>query len=243
MEVFLMPPLSLFALCAIGLVLRKRRPRVARGLVIGSVTALVLLCVPWIAAMLLRSLQSEDALDLGHLDGRAQAIVVLGGDVNPYAPEFGGPTVGPLSLERVRYAAVLARATSLPVLTSGGVTQKNAPPLSEMMKRVLEREYRVEVRWSERLSGNTRANAERSAEILKGAGIARVYLVTHAWHMPRAKAAFEAAGLEVVPAPTAFRAWPSLSFGSFLPSARSLRESQWALHEWIGRAWYACGGA
>ena len=237
-----MPPLSLFALCAIGLLLRKRRPRLGWTLAIGSVATLVSLCVPWVAAFLLRSLQSEPALDLEHLDSRARAIVVLGGDVNPYAPEFGGATVGPLSLERVRYTALLARATSLPVLVSGGITQKGAPSLAEMMKRALEREFKVDVRWSERNSGNTRANAERSAEILKKDGIARVYLVTHAWHMPRAKAAFEAAGLEVVHAPTAFRAWPSMAVAAFLPSARSLRESQWALHEWIGRVWYACGG-
>lgn len=237
-----MPPLSLFALAAIGWMLRKRRRKLARGLMVGSASALVLMCVPWVAATLLRSLQSYPALDTEHLDKSAQAIVVLGGDVNPYAPEYGGPTVGALSLERLRYAAFLSRASGLPVLVSGGVTQRGAPPLAEMMERALEREFRVEVRWVEKLSGNTRANAERSAELLKSDKVTRVFLVTHAWHMPRAKAAFEAAGLEVVPAPTAFRAWPRFSVGSFLPSARSLRESEWALHEWIGRAWYALGG-
>jgi uncharacterized SAM-binding protein YcdF (DUF218 family) len=57
--------------------------------------------------------------------------------------------------------------------------------------------------------------------------------------MPRARAAFEAAGIAVVPAPTAFRARAPLAPMSFVPSARALRESQWAFHEWIGRAWYA----
>ena len=167
-----MPPLSLFALCAIGLVLRKRRPRVGWSLVLGSVATLVLLCVPWVAAGLLNSLQSEPALDLEHLDARARAIVVLGGDVNPYAPEFGGPTVGPLSLERVRYTAFLARATSLPVLVSGGITQKGAPSLAEMMKRALEREFKVDVRDAEgrrdhaRLPGHPRlAHAARQGRV------------------------------------------------------------------------------
>ena len=39
---------------------------------------------------------------------------------------------------------------------------------------------------------------------LEAAGVRRILLVTHAMHMKRARDAFEAAGLEVVPAPTAW---------------------------------------
>ena len=239
LDVFLMPPLALFAAAAIGLLLRRKRKRLGNTLVYGAVAALVLLCVPYISASLLVSLQSEPALALDSKDAKAGAIVVLGGDVSPYAPEYGGATVGPLSLERVRYAAELARRTQLPLLTSGGVTQRGAPALAELMKRALERDFGIPCRWAEADSGNTQTNAEHSATILRGANVTRIYLVTHAWHMPRARRAFEAAGLEVIAAPTGFRAWPALRVASFLPSARSLRESSWALHEWLGRAWYA----
>ena len=67
----------------------------------------------------------------------------------------------------------------------------------------------------------------------------RCYVVTHAWHMPRALAAFEAAGLEPVPAPTVFRAGPRAHVTEVLPSAKALRETQLAAHEWIGRVFYA----
>lgn len=234
-----MPPLLMFWVAAVGLVLRRKRRRLGNALAIGSLLALIALCVPFVSASLLVSLQTEPALTPERFDPKAGAIVVLGGDVNPYAPEYGGPTVGPLTLERVRYAAELARQTKLPVLTSGGIIQRNAPALADLMKRTLERDFGVAARWAESQSGDTRGNATHSAAILRGAGVSRVYLVTHAWHMPRARAALEAAGLEVVPAPTAFRAWPAFRLASFLPSARSLRESSWALHEWLGRVWYA----
>jgi uncharacterized SAM-binding protein YcdF (DUF218 family) len=242
MEALVMPPLALFCAAAIGLVLRRKRKRLGNALVAVSIAVLVLLCVPFVSASLLVSLQSEPALTPERLDAKAGAIVVLGGDVNPYAPEYGGPTVGALTLERVRYAAELARQTKLPVLTSGGVVQRNAPALADLMKRTLERDFGIDVRWAEAHSADTAGNAEDSAAILREAKISRIYLVTHAWHIPRARAAFERRGLEVVPAPTAFRAWPAMRLASFLPSARSLRESQWALHEWIGRVWYAISG-
>jgi uncharacterized SAM-binding protein YcdF (DUF218 family) len=95
------------------------------------------------------------------------------------------------------------------------------------------------VRWTEERSANTRQNIAFAAEILRAEGIDTVLLVTHAWHMPRAVAECERAGLRALPAPTCFRAWPPLELTSFWPSERALRESTWALHEWVGRAWYA----
>ncbi len=237
-----MPPLSLFLATALGLVLRRWKKRLGTAIACGAAIVLVLLCMPWVSAWLLASLQTEPPLAREPRDLRAGAIVVLGGDVQPHAPELGGPTVGPLTLERLRYAAELARTTGLPVLATGGVIHPGGPSLAELMARSLERDFQIEARWTEESSKNTRENALGSAAILEEQRIERAYLVTHAWHMPRARAAFEAAGLEVVPAPTAFRAPPTVEPMSFVPSARSLRESQWAIHEWIGRAWYAVGG-
>jgi uncharacterized SAM-binding protein YcdF (DUF218 family) len=239
LEALVIPPLPLFLAMALGLALAARRRRAGLALFGAAFATLVLLCVPLVSANLLRSLQSAAPLAADTDGGGAQAIVLLSADAGGPAPELGGAGIGPLSLERARYAAHLARATGLPVLTSGGVTVARQPPLGRTLARLLEDELDVPVRWVEDGSGDTRANARRSAAILLPAGVRRVLLVTHAWHMPRARAEFVRAGLEVVPAPTGFRAAPALEPGSFVPSARSLRESAWALHEWIGRAWYA----
>jgi uncharacterized SAM-binding protein YcdF (DUF218 family) len=56
--------------------------------------------------------------------------------------------------------------------------------------------------------------------------------------MPRAKASFAAAGLEVVPAPTGFT--PPFNFNptNLIPSAGALSQSTSAFYELIGRLWY-----
>jgi uncharacterized SAM-binding protein YcdF (DUF218 family) len=230
--------LSLFVLGAIGLVCMRRYPRLGRWLTGIAGALLLLLSLPFVAAALLKSLEGTPVIATALLDPKAQAIVVLGADARPFAPDYDGSTVGELSLERIRYAAHLARATKLPILTSGGTMPHVVRPLAELMADALEKDFQLPVRWREVMSHDTRQNARRSAEILLADGIHRVYLVTHAWHMPRARKEFESAGLEVVAAPTGMRNWPPFDFGAFLPSARALRESSFAVHEWIGAAWY-----
>ena len=80
-----------------------------------------------------------------------------------------------------------------------------------------------------------------SAAILRDADIQRVVLVTQAFHMPRAVRLFRSAGLEVVPAPTNFITGGDTVIGplSFVPRINALRNSYYALHEWLGIAWLA----
>jgi uncharacterized SAM-binding protein YcdF (DUF218 family) len=233
----LTPPLSLLVLAAIGAALRRRRRRLGNALIAAALALLVLLSLPLVSALLLRSLQTEPAL--AALDPRCGAIVVLAADASVEAPEYGGATVGPMTLERVRYGAHLARATGLPLLVSGGSPRRGLAPLAQTMKEVLEDELGLAVRWVEPRSETTRDNARLSAEMLRRDGVERVYLVTHAWHVPRARSELERQGLAVVPAPTGFRAAPTWGWATFAPSAKALRESAWAAHEWLGRLWYA----
>src|SRR5205085_6891262 len=51
-------------------------------------------------------------------------------------------------------------------------------------------------------SKNTAENGAFSRDVLATRGIQRVLLVTSAYHMPRAVAAFRRAGLQVSPSPT-----------------------------------------
>lgn len=234
-----LPPLGLFLWIAVGLLVARRRPRLGRALAGAGALALVAASIPFVSAALLISLQSHAPLRPEGPLPDAEAIVVLGGDYVPLAPELGRSVPAALSHERLIYAAALHRRTSLPILVTGGRLIPGTPPLGAVMRRSLVEDYRVPVRWVEDEALNTHGNAEGAAEILVADGVRRVLLVTHAWHMPRALAAFEAAGLEAIPAPTGLRLWPPLAVGSFLPSARSIQESFWGVHEWLGRAWYA----
>jgi uncharacterized SAM-binding protein YcdF (DUF218 family) len=242
MDALLMPPLSCLLLAGMGVLLWRRRPRLARVALSLAAAMLTFLSLPLVSGHLLRSLQPEHALDLGTLEPSAQAILVLAGDTQFEAPEYGGATCGPLTLERLRYAARLARETGLPLCASGGPPRRGEVPHAEMMKLALERDFGVAVRWVEPWSGTTRENLRLSKVVLAEQGLSRVLLVTHAWHMPRALEEARRHGLDAVAAPTGFRSRPGLLEGSsWVPSAKALRESAWAFHEWIGRAWYALG--
>ena len=152
----------------------------------------------------------------------ADAIVILGGGSHPASPEYGGDTVNSTTLERLRYGARLYRLTHLPVLVTGGNPRGYAEAEAALMRLVLETEWNMPVRWSDDQSHDTAENARKSFAILKPAGITRIYLVTHAWHMPRAQAAFEYAGFAVIPAATSYTTDDVRSPGDFVPNANEI---------------------
>ncbi len=125
------------------------------------------------------------------------------------------------------------------MLASGGLGTNDSAPLASLLAATLVQDYGVKAKWQETRSANTAENAIYSAEILGKAGIKRVFLVTHAWHMKRARAAFLANGIAVIPAPTAFygRARDN-SWTELIPTTTALRMSGFALHEIIGSQWY-----
>jgi uncharacterized SAM-binding protein YcdF (DUF218 family) len=233
----LLPPLNLLLMATAGLLLWRKRPRLGRGLVWTAFALLWLLSTPWVSLGMLRMLEDTPS----PLDTRTQtadAIVVLGAGTYLNAPEYGADTVGGGGLARLRYAAKLQRETGKPVLVTGGKPQGNTLSEAAQMKAVLEDEFHVPVKWTEGESTNTFENAQLSRKILEAQGIRRIYLVTHAWHMPRAAMAFRAAGFEVVPAATVYTLPGPLTLLDFVPAADALDGSSRALHEFIGMLWY-----
>jgi len=154
------------------------------------------------------------------------------------APEYAGDTVSSTTLVRLRYGAKLYRDIKKPVLLSGGMPQGHAISEAMQMKKVLEQEFNIPAQWIEEESANTLESARNSYRLLHQSGIKRIYLVTHAWHMPRSLRAFQAAGFEVIPAPTAFTTRNKADLLAFVPSAGALQDSQIFLHEAIGMLWY-----
>lgn len=240
LKLIVVPPLCLYLAIAAGCLLWKRRPRLAFGLIAASVGLLVLLSMPWIAGRLQASLEPTPTtpFDAATVAGDAQAIVVLGGDGSSFAPEFEGAEVGPLTLERVRLAARLGRETGLPILVTGGPPRRGESALARRMAKLLGDEHGLTARWIEPHAADTRDNAEFSARLLRADGIERVVVVTHAWHLKRALEAFERAGLHARGAGTGGQAPSAFEWRGLWPSARGLQRSSWALHEWIGVAWY-----
>ncbi len=230
----LLPPGILILAIAGGLVLRRAQPRLGLGLLAGGLAGLYVLSMPLTADFMLsrwERLPAEPA-------GGAAAIVVLGGGKAHRAPEYGGDTVRGATLVRLRYAARLHRRTGLPVLVSGGSPEGGPQSEAELMQRTLQDEFAVPVRWVEGGSATTLDNARLSYRMLAAENIRAIHLVTHAWHMPRARLAFEHAGFRVIPAPTAFTTGFRITVLDMLPDARALRDSALFFHEVIGTLWY-----
>jgi uncharacterized SAM-binding protein YcdF (DUF218 family) len=208
-----------------------RRWKIINGALAASCLAvLMLLSLPVVGNTLLASLDRYPPISQDELKN-AQAIVILGGGIYRDAPEYGGDTVGRSSLERLRYGVRLARGSKLPVLVSGGAPAGNRPE-AELMRDALEQDFGIKARWVETASRNTSENASGSAPFLKRAGISRIVLVTHSWHLPRAVPLFEREGFVVIPAPTNFATYSMSDPQSFLPGDGS--ESRQAAREYLG---------
>ncbi|MGO9445940.1 MAG: YdcF family protein [Thiobacillaceae bacterium] len=231
----LVPP-GLFLLLLLGAWVVPWRA-LKHGLLGGTFLGLYLLSTAWCAGWLQYSLEIAPPLSLGALP-QADAIVVLGAGRHVDMPEYGGDTVNELALERLRYAAHLYKATGLPILVTGGMPGGGSQSEGELMKDVLQNDFDTPVAYTETGALTTWDNAANSAPILKRAGIERILLVTHAGDERRAALVFERQGLEVIPAGTGFAHVGVDDPRIFLPSVRSLAQSTWALHEWIGLVWY-----
>lgn len=230
-----LPPGILLLLILVGLGLVRARSRYGVGIAFFATGALYAISTPFVGSTLLHSIEvpySDPAADRS-----AGAIVVLGGGLYTDAPEYGGDTVARHSLERVRYAAHLHKRTGKPILLTGGDPMKSGTTEARQMQSTL-REFGVTVKWIEDAADNTFESARYTRRMLQEAGINKVYLVTHAWHMMRSRSAFEEAGLQVVPAALAYTGPPQTRPLDFLPSASALEKSWFFFHEMAGVAWY-----
>ncbi|VVE35981.1 YdcF family protein [Pandoraea nosoerga] len=174
-----------------------------------------------------------------------QAVVILGGGMSVGSPEFGrgggdgrdtGYDLSDITLARLRYGLFLARHAALPVLVSGG-SPSGKPVEARSMARVAAEEFGTPVRWTEGQSLNTAQNAIFSARMLANVGVTRIYLVTSAWHMRRARDQFERAGLTVVPAPCCnAAALDPEAIPGWWPTIDGLRDTRRAMREWMALA-------
>jgi uncharacterized SAM-binding protein YcdF (DUF218 family) len=230
----LVPPINLLLLALAGFALRRRRAgRILCGL---GLAGLLVTALPLTGQLLYLGLEQFTDPPAGA--PAPAAIVILSADVNQTSDTPGTLGVGFLTLERIRAGATLQRASGLPVLVSGGVIGQGQQSLAELMTRSLGTDFATPVRWQERTSRNTWENAANSAAILQAEGVRSVFLVTHAWHMRRALIAFRHFGITATPAPVPFSRALPLYAGALIPTVGALADSYYALHEWIGCAWY-----
>ncbi len=228
----ILPPTGPILCAFLGCILVGRSRRHGMIVVLTSLSVLFMLAIPLVGNTLLGSLEHFPPISRSELS-QVDAIVILGGGIYPNAPEYGGDTVSKLELERLRYGALLAKASGKPVLVSGGSVWGERAE-ADVMKTVLEKDFGQPVRWVENRSRDTAENARLAALLLRQSGVKRVAVVSHAWHLRRAAALFARENIDVVPAPTGYSTSSPSMIDGLLPTASALDRSRQALHEWLG---------
>ncbi len=234
-----LPPASLLLLALLGLLLAAFKKR--GGLALATVSLLllgVLSChstAVWLARTVLPPFPAMPAASLK--TQKVQAIIVLGGGLLPQAPEYGSSQPAAHTAARLRYGIWLARQSGLPLGFTGGVgwaaNSAQTDSEADVAARVVIEDYGMALRWNEAQSRDTSGNARLLAPLLKRDGVQRIALVTDAWHMPRAVAAFEREGLTVIPAPIGQVLPVQHDLLGWMPSAHGLLASQQVLREWL----------
>jgi len=170
----------------------------------------------------------------------ATGIVALGGGMAGASPEYGGLSIlSPESLQRCLYAGELALRLDLPLIYSSGNPLSPGTQEADAQAAVrLWRSMGVPAR-SIRVEAGSRDTWENAQFTKALAGSGPFIVVTSAWHMPRAMLAFARAGATAVAAPTAYRS-KSRPFVAYdlLPNPESMLVSAFAVHEYVGLAWY-----
>ena len=224
----LLPPASSLLVAALGAVLLYRHRRLGGALLAVGLISLWLFATPVVGDALSRLAEHYPALDLDKPTG-AQAIVIIGGGgVRRYAPEFKGPTAEYGLLERLSYGAFVARHTGMPILVSG------APEETLTMQTSLARDFGNQPKWVENQSRDTFENARFTAHVLQPEGIRRIILITSSTHLWRAAHEFQSAGFDVVPAPQGVWAPREMTALRFIPGIGGLQRSNAAIYEMLG---------
>ncbi len=234
-----MPPASLLILIVLGCLLIKSNTKLARRIILSSVTALWLLSTNvfsvWLHNQVVPPYSTVTAALLK--EKSVQAIVVLGAGVVTGLPG-GDQQMTRNSLERLRLGAQLSRQSSLPLVFSGGSgwgAKDTSVSEAEVAEAVLLNAFDLSLNFKESSSRDTQENAANSWALLSKQGITKIALVTHTTHMPRANLEFKALGFEVTEAAVGQPTLGSATVLGWLPGASNLELSQSVLRELLAK--------
>lgn len=169
----------------------------------------------------------------------ADVAIVLGGAINGPAPPRVAIDLRDAS-DRVLHAARLFKAGKVErIWVSGGHLPwspgqvREADSIRDLLVEWGVAPDRIEVATGSR---NTIENAQEIRALFEATPVASAYLVTSAFHMPRALAIFRQAGLPVRPATTDVRAVPPAFWTILdaLPDADALADTTLVIKEGVG---------
>lgn len=245
---FFIAPSNVAACCgALGLILLiTRRRRLATGLLAASAAIVVVFGLSPAGDLLMLTL--TERYPAWKDDGRApNGIVVLGGAISPEISAARGMVELNAAAERMTEAIVLARRyPAARIVFSGGNNNlfDNSTTEAAAARRLWEAAGIAPERIVlDAVSRTTAENAEHARRVAAPKPGERWLLVTSAYHMPRAMAAFHGAGFAVEAYPVDWRTggWNDARVPFHRVSA-GLTRTDAAVHEWVGLLMYRLSG-
>lgn len=237
LKLALLPPGANLLLLLAGLLLWPRFPLLGTALILVALALLYLLgCGPVVTYWQHRwSLPTEMASEGSKR--QPAAIVILGAGRRH---RRSGDSLTRLGVERLHRGAALARSSGLPLLVTGGLTGATAlqPTEATLMRDFLVHHFGITPQWQEQQSRTSWENAQLSAPILAAQQVDSIYLVTHGWHLRRARLAFEQAGFTLWSVAAEDRTLDNVALQRWWPSRAAFRLSFLLLHELLGYGWY-----
>jgi len=224
LQEFLLPSVFLPALTLVGLILvfRKRRQKTGKILIISAIILYYLFSITPVADFILHPLENQyQPIQKEQLKKADIAVLLLGGKES----------------DVLRASEVLRIFNfNLQIVISG--TNPLNPKINPGKK--------VEVFLTERgippeniiLENRSKTTAESAKNLKKVLGEKPFFLITSAYHMPRAIEILRKFGMNPIAAPTDFKIEKRYDVSDFLPHAKNLRNCNLAFHEYFGILFY-----
>ena len=239
----ILPPASLIIVMALGVLLIRRYPRLAKIFIVFGLSVLYLLSIRPISDALIKPLESSFPPLKASSINSANVIVVLTGGVADLSWRSISPQPSRTSLSRLVYGVTLYKQVpGTNIIISGGSGDPEKQNISEA-DAMKDMAIALGVPAKDMLIERDSRNTIESVNALRGFVGKSMVLVTSASHMKRAVAMFKKMGMNVVPAPTDYTSeQKKVSLYSLIPTANHLLTSSTAFYEYISFIWYRVNG-
>lgn len=242
-QAWMLPPGFNVLVASMGFLFERNFRYIGKIMFLFAIVSLWLLSTPLFAQLLIDTIQhrySPFQINKARVKNTRSAIVVLGGghEISPEAKN--GYILSDETESRLRYTAYLYRQTHFPIIVSGGSLNPSELTEAELMRRELRDTFGILNVWKENKSLDTKDEGRLIVPILQKYEIKTIYLVTHAFHMPRAmyifKKSFQNTGIKINTAPTGYQhvMRANQKVLNYLPSLDGLNTSVIAIHEYLG---------
>ena len=229
------PLFFIITLIIFGLILSSKKISFA-GLAI-----LVIFSMPIVSGKLIAYLESDYELIKSSKVETADAVVVLSGMIKTIQTKNGLNYEWGEAADRIFAGIDLFNLDKAPILifTGGKLPWSIGVPEGEYLRDVA---IDLGVPKKDILLTENVENTDQEAKAIKKLLLLdnpKIILVTSAFHMPRAKLVFKAAGINVISFPVDFRIGAQkITFMNFIPSAGSFASTSFFVREMIGRTYY-----